>query len=142
MIDVEELAEQRRQVTPRSAGNPAGAAESADGSAECTSPQFLDTQRMLREQRAGDRTFEARRLLAIIRADRRPTDVASLRAAITTEAAAEGMTVADVHEHLDRALRLEDSSLSEWEKQLRRPKPRLGRGAVLQHQQQLHEVAQ
>ncbi len=136
MLDPEQLAEQRRKAAPRAADR---SAASAPGTADCTSPTFQATARMLAEQRAGDRTFEARRLLAIVRADRRPVDAATLRAAIATVAADDGMAEADVREHLNRALVLEDSSLAAWEQQLRRPKPRLGRGADAH--QLLHGVA-
>ncbi|MBL9076993.1 MAG: hypothetical protein JNL08_05795 [Planctomycetes bacterium] len=99
-----------------------------------STPQSEATEQLLCRLRDGDSSFEARRLLCIVRADRRPFDVQSLRLAIDSVAADEGMTSYQVREHLDSALRLEGSSLEAWQQSLRRSRARLGRGGAPQQQ--------
>lgn len=98
------------------------------------SPQLVETERMLERHREGDRSFEARRLLAIVRADRRPFDLESLAAAIDQVAADEGMSAAAVRDLLDTALQLEGSSFEAWKDDLGRRRPSIGRGTKPQQQ--------
>lgn len=93
------------------------------------SPQLVETERMLERHREGDRSFEARRLLAIVRADRRPFDLETLTQAIDQVAADEGMSDAAVRDLLDTALQLEGSTFEVWKDDLAKRRPRIGRGA-------------
>ncbi|MBL8728148.1 MAG: hypothetical protein JNM25_06945 [Planctomycetes bacterium] len=92
------------------------------------SPQLIETERMLRQQRAGDNTFSARRILCLIRSDRRPFDVETLTAAVDDIATAESLSAAAVRDLLDAALQLEGSSFEAWKDDLAKRRPRIGRG--------------
>lgn len=120
IVDPEEIRDQRHHQAPqRPHQGPAGTAE----------PSVLEqTRQMLARERAGDELAEPCRLLATVRGDRRPIGVAELRQAIAEVARDEGLDVDVVRHWLDRALQSEGSNLQAWEQQLRRPRPRLGKG--------------
>lgn len=128
--DPEELRETRQQRRARAPLN-----EPPQGSAD--SFELDRTMQRLAAERAGDDMARPRQWLCRVRGDLRPGSVSELREAIATAAAENGVTPDVVRRELDRALVAEGGNLEQWEKELRRPRPRIGRQTQQQGEQEV-----
>jgi hypothetical protein len=120
--DPEELRETRQQRRA-----PAPLNEPPQGSVE--SFELERTMQRLAAERACDDMARPRQWLCRVRGDLRPGSVCELHEAIATVASENGVTLDVVRRELDRALVAEGGNLEQWEQQLRRPRPRLGKAS-------------
>lgn len=123
--DPEQIREERRAM-PRPERPRTDAAEAVPSG---PSEAELRTLQLLAKLREGSALANAERWLCVIRGDRKPATPAELEAAIADLAADEQQDVETVRAGIDAKLQAEGSSLADWIERLNRPRKLLGRGA-------------